>query len=583
MVKSVQLTGGSLQITDLGAPVEWLTVDLSAAGPIEDILEVIDAKPLRYAHDVGLDPKKVGGRADANFHFKLPLLRDLKLDQVQYGVRASLTDAAIADVAMDRDLTDGNFALEIGGPGAHLQGNARFDSVPLSLDGSFFFKPKAGVRARYRAALTLNDAQRRRIAFDLFPDRLAGPIGVNLTYSMFDAAHSEAEAALDLQATRLAVAEAGWEKPPGAPATAKIVADLHNERITRVREIAVRAEGLDGKLALTLSPETGRLDRVDIQRLAIGNDDIAGLVTRRREGGWHVDLRGPALDLSHWIKSLGDSLSRQSSPPDPPLQIDAHLGRVTLGPRREVRDFAAHLLRDGADWQAAQIDARFVNGRRLSLRSGKEAGRASLTLSSDDLGSALRLFDITDNIVGGAVTVTGQVGEVAGKRVISGRIDGGGYSLVRAPAVARILALPSFSGAGSMLAGSGIPFSTLRGDFVLGDDHLTFDNLLAYGEAIGVTGNGAVDLNRNRLDLQGTIVPAYAMNSMLGNLPVIGSLLLGGEGQGLFAANYRVTGSTADPQVSVNPLSALAPGFLRRFLQPNFGMPAPIQQSLGAE
>src|SRR5919197_665914 len=82
-------------------------------------------------------------------------------------------------------------------------------------------------------------------------------------------------------------------------------------------------------------------------------------------------------------------------------------------------------------------------------------------------------------------------------------------------------------------AGSGIPFSTLRGEFALSEDRLTLDNVLAYGEAIGVTGNGVVDLNRDQLDLQGTIVPAYALNSMLGNVPIIGSLLLGGEGQGL--------------------------------------------------
>jgi hypothetical protein len=179
------------------------------------------------------------------------------------------------------------------------------------------------------------------------------------------------------------------------------------------------------------------------------------------------------------------------------------------------------------------------------------------------------------------VTVTGQTVDKAGKQVVAGHIEGADYSLVRAPAFARILSLPSFSGAGGMLAGSGIPFSTLRGDFAYGEDRLVLDKLVAYGGAIGVTGNGVADLGRDRLDLQGTIVPAYALNSILGVVPVIGPLLLGGEGQGLFAANYRVTGSAADPQVSVNPLSALAPGFLRRLFQPNFGLPPPIEQSLG--
>jgi uncharacterized protein YhdP len=582
-VKSVQVTGGSLQITDLGAPVEWLTVDLSLAGPLQDVLETIDAKPLGYARDIGVDPAQVAGRTEANLHFKLPLLQDLKLDQVQYAVKASLSGAAIAGVAMNRNLTDGNFALEITRPGAHLRGTSRFDGVPLSIDANLFFKPTDGARARYRVALTLDEEQRRRLAFDFLPDRVAGPVGVDLTYWTLDGVRAEAEAALDLRSASLSVTEAGWKKPAGAPAGAKLVLDLQNEQVTRLRDIEVKAAGLDGRFAVALDPDTGRIDRVDVQRLVIADDDVSGSVMRRREGGWHIDLHGPILDLSHWINDLRKSSPQQSSVTDGPLRIDARLGRLVVGPQREVRDVAARLSREGADWRAAQIDARFPNGHGLSLHSTAQAGGRNLTFRSDDMGSTLNLLDITDNIVGGQVTVTGQTVDKAGKQVVAGHIEGADYSLVHAPVFARILSLPSFSGAGSMLAGSGIPFSTLRGDFAYAEDRLALDNLVAYGGAIGVTGNGVADLGRDQLDLQGTIVPAYALNSILGIVPVIGPLLLGGEGQGLFAANYRITGSAADPQVSVNPLSALAPGFLRRLFQPNFGMPPPIQQSLGAQ
>jgi uncharacterized protein YhdP len=578
-VKSVQLTGGSLQITDLGAPVEWLTVDLSLAGPIRDVLETIDVKPLRYAHDIGVDPAQVSGRTEANLHFKLPLLKDLKLDQVQYAVKANLSGTAITDVAMNRNLTDGDLALEITRPGAHLRGTSRFDGVPLSIDANLFFKPTDGARARYRVALTMDEEQRRRLAFDFLPNRVAGPVGVDLTYWTLDAARAKAEAALDLRSASLSVAEAGWKKPPGAPAGAKLVLDLQNEQVTRLRDIEVKAAGLDGSFAVALEPDTGRINRVDVQRLVIADDDVSGSVMRRSEGGWQIDLRGRNLDLSHWIKDA----HKKASVTDGPLQIDARLGRLVVGPQREVREVAARLLREGADWRAAQIDARFPNGRRLSLQSAAQAGGRNLTFRSDDMGSTLSLLDINDSIVGGQVTVTGQTVDKAGKQVVVGHIEGADYSLVRAPVFARILSLPSFGGAASMLAGSGIPFSTLRGDFAYGEDRLVLDNLVAYGGAIGVTGNGVADLGRDRLDLQGTIVPAYALNSIIGNIPVIGSLLLGGEGQGLFAANYRVTGSAADPQVSVNPLSALAPGFLRRLFQPNFGVPPPIEQSLGVQ
>ncbi|HXP12104.1 MAG TPA: hypothetical protein VN795_00455, partial [Stellaceae bacterium] len=66
------------------------------------------------------------------------------------------------------------------------------------------------------------------------------------------------------------------------------------------------------------------------------------------------------------------------------------------------------------------------------------------------------------------------------------------------------------------------------------------------------------------LDASGTLVPANILNTVLGNIPVLGNLLLGGEGQGIFAANFRIAGPISDPQVSVNPLSAVAPGVLRK-------------------
>jgi Protein of unknown function/AsmA-like C-terminal region len=582
-VKSVQITGGSLDITDLGAPVEWQTIDLNLAGPIRDVLEVIDVKPLRYAHDIGVDPAHVAGRTEFNLRFRFPLLRSLKFDDIEYGVRATLTGASIIRAAMDRDVSDGDFALDISRSGMQLQGNARFDGVPISIDGGVFFKPKDGARARYRVALTLDDQQRRRLAFDFLPDRISGPIGVDVAYSAFGAGRAEVDARLDLHAASLSVAEAGWDKPSDVPGRGRLVMDLVNEQITGLREIEVKAAGLHGKFALALTPDREHIQRVDIERLVIGDDDIAGHVARRPDGGWHVDLHGPRLDMTHWLKDSGNDSLSQHSAADLPLLIDAHLGRLILGPHRQVRDLSAQLFREGDNWQSARIDARFVNGHELALRFGSESEKRGLSFLSDDLGATLSLLDVTENIVGGRIAVTGQVSDATGKRVLRGHVDGDNYNLIRAPGLAKVLSLTSLNAIGSMLAGSGIPFSTLRGDFAYSEDRLVLENLLAYGGALGVTANGLLELGPHRFDIQGTIVPAYTLNSIIGNVPVLGSLLLGGEGQGLFAANYRATGSAVDPQVSVNPLSALTPGFLRRLFQPNFGVPPSVEESLGAQ
>ena len=75
--------------------------------------------------------------------------------------------------------------------------------------------------------------------------------------------------------------------------------------------------------------------------------------------------------------------------------------------------------------------------------------------------------------------------------------------------------------------------------------------------------------------MQGTLVPAYTLNSVLGNIPLLGNLLVGKEGEGIFAMTYGVDGPIGEPTVTVNPLSALAPGFLRSIV---FGGANPIEE-----
>jgi uncharacterized protein YhdP len=95
VLKGVKVTGGSMRLTELDGPVEWLTIDLSLAGPLQDALEVIDSKPLHYIHAMGIDPAQVGGRAETQLHFKLPLLSDLKFDAIDYGVKSTISGASV--------------------------------------------------------------------------------------------------------------------------------------------------------------------------------------------------------------------------------------------------------------------------------------------------------------------------------------------------------------------------------------------------------------------------------------------------------------------------------------------------------
>src|ERR1700738_5285809 len=98
--------------------------------------------------------------------FTLPLRADQNLESVDYAAKATVSGAAIGRIAMERNLSDGNLALDLGRSGAHVQGNAKFDGIPTKIDASFSFHPKNEPRAMYRVGLTLDDDARRRLDLD---------------------------------------------------------------------------------------------------------------------------------------------------------------------------------------------------------------------------------------------------------------------------------------------------------------------------------------------------------------------------------------------------------------------------------
>ena len=71
---------------------------------------------------------------------------------------------------------------------------------------------------------------------------------------------------------------------------------------------------------------------------------------------------------------------------------------------------------------------------------------------------------------------------------------------------------------------------------------MTLKDARTSGTELGLTAKGQIDLDRDQLALEGTIVPAYAINSIVGDIPLIGSLLAGEKGGGLIAFSYSVKG-----------------------------------------
>ena len=118
---------------------------------------------------------------------------------------------------------------------------------------------------------------------------------------------------------------------------------------------------------------------------------------------------------------------------------------------------------------------------------------------------------------------------------------------------------------------NGVSFSALRAGFTRQSGQLTIRDGVVKGPTIGATIEGSIDYTGNSVRMSGTFVPMYGLNNMFGQLPVIGLFLGGGSNEGLIGVTYEVVGTPNQPLLRVNPISAMAPGVLRKIFEFNTG------------
>jgi len=105
-----------------------------------------------------------------------------------------------------------------------------------------------------------------------------------------------------------------------------------------------------------------------------------------------------------------------------------------------------------------------------------------------------------------------------------------------------------------------VPFSVGHGQFVMHDS-------IVNGPIVSASMRGKVDFRAQMLDVGGTYVPMSGLMQAPSQIPILGPVLTGPRGEGLFGMTFAIQGPMAKPEVLVNPLSLITPGIFREIFQ----------------
>ncbi|XDA96533.1 hypothetical protein AB1M95_10315 [Sulfitobacter sp. LCG007] len=545
---TIGIAGSSFIVPDTrqkdGAPA---VIRLRTDGSITATLALLDLPPLGILQKADLPVSLAEGSAQLNGVIALPLIKNLPKEEVTFDFAGTLRQVRTENLVKNRvlsapelSLRADNDAVEIGGAGT-LDGVA-FDTTWRQPLGA----PGAG--SKVAGTIDISQAALDRFGIDLPPGTLGGEGRGLIEVDLPRDGPPGFSLGSDLRGLTLSVPALGWVKPASQTGDLLVAGTLG--QVPQVDRLMVRGAGLSAEGSVRLR-EGGQLDRVRFDRVSLGGWLDAPIDIRGQGAGAPVaiSLNGGTLDLR--LAKFGESGAGSSE--NVPLEVA--LNRLQISDTIAIENLRGSFSTGGG------LDGSFTGnvngGTAIAGRVVPQNGRSAVRLTSQDAGGVFASAGLLKQARGGAMDLS--LLPVGTGGAFDGTLNVRDTSVQDAPAMAALLNAISIVGLLDELSGNGIAFSEVDARFRMSPSQITLTEASAVGPSMGLSMDGIYSPASGQLQMQGVISPVYLING-------IGSLFTR-KGEGVLGFNYALTGPAQAPEVSVNPLSVLAPGMLRNIFR----------------
>lgn len=569
----LKIESGSVRITGLDQPNQDARVDLHLSGPLPTVLGLLSSPGMNLLAHSTAPMRNADGRIDGTISVGFPLLNSLRMDQIAITTQSRLSELHLPAVMAGQTLSEGEFELTATNDSLNLQGRGTVGGILADIAAKMDFRAGRPDDTVEKVDFKGSPTAAQLAAAGLSTGGVVSGI-LPLTASLAERRNGTGtlQAQVNLRDATLKVDALAWSKPPGIPASARFVLTMTRDVPQRLD--AINVSGPDLLLEGNGTFQDGRLTQVRADRLTLGRTRGQASVSLGDEATpTTATVSGSSLDLSSRLTS--QSHVEGNAPARPrrgsPWAMNARFDHVILAHGEQLSGFAMHAVNDGERFRDLRVQGNTggATGRDEPVLAVIEPAGSERTLriTAADGGALLRGLDLLSTVNGGRLTISGRYEDERTPATLAGTVELNDFRVQNGAALGKLLQAMTLYGLVDAMRGPGLEFSRLVAPFRYYDGVLHLTDASAFSSSLGLTAKGAMDFDSSTVDLQGTVVPAYFFNSLLGRMPLVGRLFSPERGGGLFAASYTMAGPLENPAVKVNPLTALTPGFLRGLFQ----------------
>ena len=551
----------AFEIPDIAPKPMQTKVRFRVDAPVPAIAEILNSDRWSEFSGMPIDPASSKGTTSATVTLTMPLKKELTKQDTMYTVNADMNGVAVDKLVMNQKLESNNLKLIANNQGFQIKGDIKINGQSAALD---YRKPMGDADADVRVTATLDDASRARLGIDLGPSATGNiPLKLNGKIASGDR-DSRFGIEADLSNLKIDNLLPGWIKTPGRSAKATFVV-TRKDQSTRFDDVVIDGGGalIKGNVEVD---DKGDLITASFPTYHPSEGDRASLrAERMQDGALKVTMRGDVFDGRSFVKASvgGSGTDKKQRIGD--FELDLKFGAVAGHNGEAMRSVDLKIARRGGVIRTFTLNGKIGKDTTVfgDIR-GRQAGRVVMYLETADAGALFRFTDTYSKMYGGHMWIAMEP-PTADSTPQEGLLNVRDFSIRGEPQLAQLSQTQPGGGPG------GLSFSRMRAEFTRSTGKLAIREGIVAGPTMGATVAGDIDYAANQVRASGTFVPAYGLNNIFGQIPIVGLFLGGGSNEGLIGITYEVVGSPGSPTLRVNPISAVAPGVLRKIFDFNTG------------
>jgi hypothetical protein len=569
------LKDGSIRTDDVMAPRPNGEIRLSAAGDLGPFIETIQGLPIRAVQNAPVLPKSGEGKVVAQFDVKVPFIPNVSGDDISITGKAKISDGRFGKVAGRFDVQGFTLNLDLSDKALDAKGDLLVNGVPAKIVAQRLLGPDVGQQPPVKIMAKLDDADRTQLGLDI-NDVVHGIVPIEASLQPGEGSAPPAiKLHADLTNAEITLDHLQWRKAAGRDATvdADIVSDPNHD--TELQNFKITSDDIaaEGKIVVGANNKVKQFEFPSLMLNVVSRLDVRG--TRGSDDMWDIDIAGTNFDGRNFFRSLfnvGNGPDRKGKPPGSAkgarvtTQIDNVIGSSDVS----LRNLKMQIETRDGNLTSLNAKGTLDGGALLVAKIDQNAGTRRLLVDSSDAGQVMKLVNFYPNMQGGRMRLEVNL-DGTGPAEKTGTLWVDDFKVLGDPIVSEVVSSadqgrPAIDGRRHVTR-EVFEFDKMRAPFSVGYGQFVLEESYLKGPLLGANLRGKVDFKTKRVNLGGTYIPLQGLNGAFGAIPVLGQILSGTQGEGIFGITFAVQGPTSDPQVIVNPLSLVAPGIFREMFQ----------------